>query len=282
MTRIATRTIGAAEVTILTDGGIDFGTELFPGTLPDHIADLMQRQKAASIATNFNAVLIREGGRTVLCDAGPRDLFGPTCGDLPLAMAEAGLDPAQVDTLFATHLHPDHIAGMITAQGAAVFPNAELVVTRAEHAFWSEEAATGAMPDPIPDWSALARAVLAAYGSRLRLIDPQDQIAPGLTAMPLAGHTPGHSGWRLSSGTAQLIHGGDIIHADPEYDMGITGALKIAHFCQALGLDVQYHACGPAHRAVISDVSPSHTVKLSESFTVPSRYSGKPPKNASN
>ena len=213
MTRIATRTIGAAEVTILTDGGIDFGTELFPGTLPDHIADLMQRQKAASIATNFNAVLIREGGRTVLCDAGPRDLFGPTCGDLPLAMAEAGLDPAQVDTLFATHLHPDHIAGMITAQGAAVFPNAELVVTRAEHAFWSEEAATGAMPDPIPDWSALARAVLAAYGSRLRLIDPQDQIAPGLTAMPLAGHTPSHSGWRLSSGTAQLIHGGDIIHA---------------------------------------------------------------------
>ena len=145
MTRIATRTIGAAEVTILTDGGIDFGTELFPGTLPDHIADLMQRQKAASIATNFNAVLIREGGRTVLCDAGPRDLFGPTCGDLPLAMAEAGLDPAQVDTLFATHLHPDHIAGMITAQGAAVFPNAELVVTRAEHAFWSDEAATGAM-----------------------------------------------------------------------------------------------------------------------------------------
>lgn len=49
-----------------------------------------------------------------------------------------------------------------------------------------------------------------------------------------------------------LAGGGDIIHADPEYDMGITGALKIAHFCQALGLDVQYHACGPAHRAVMA------------------------------
>jgi L-alanine-DL-glutamate epimerase-like enolase superfamily enzyme len=49
-----------------------------------------------------------------------------------------------------------------------------------------------------------------------------------------------------------LAGGGDIIHADPEYDMGITGALKIAHFCQALGLDVQYHACGPAHRAILS------------------------------
>ncbi|HPD91339.1 MAG: MBL fold metallo-hydrolase [Rhodobacter sp.] len=213
MTRIATRTVGAAEVTILTDGGIDFGTELFPGTLPDHIAALMRRQHAASIATNFNAVLIREAGRTVLCDAGPRDLFGPTCGFLPQAMAEAGLDPVQVDTLFATHLHPDHIAGMITPQGAAVFPNAELVVTRAEQAFWADEAATGAMPDPLPDWAALARAVLAAYGDRLRLIGPEDPIAPGLTAMPLAGHTPGHSGWRLSSGDGHLIHGGDIIHA---------------------------------------------------------------------
>jgi len=49
-----------------------------------------------------------------------------------------------------------------------------------------------------------------------------------------------------------LAGGGDIIHADPEYDMGITGALKIAHFCQALGLDVQYHACGPAHRVVMA------------------------------
>jgi len=49
-----------------------------------------------------------------------------------------------------------------------------------------------------------------------------------------------------------LAGGGDLVHADPEYDMGITGALKIANFCQALGLDVQYHACGPAHRAVMA------------------------------
>jgi len=49
-----------------------------------------------------------------------------------------------------------------------------------------------------------------------------------------------------------LAGGGDLIHVDPEYDMGITGALKIAHFCQALGLDVQYHACGPAHRVIMA------------------------------
>ncbi len=59
-----------------------------------------------------------------------------------------------------------------------------------------------------------------------------------------------------------LAGGGDLIHADPEYDMGITGALKIAHFCQALGLDVQYHACGPAHRAIMSATPNTHFYEM--------------------
>jgi len=234
MSRIATRTIGEADVTILTDGSTDFGAALFPATPPEHIAALLERQGIDKIATNFNAVLIRNGGRTVLCDAGPRNLFGPTCGFLPEAMAEAGVAPEDVDVLFATHLHPDHIAGMITPEGAAVFPRAELVVRREEHGFWSDESQTAPLPDPIPGWAQLARAVLAAYGDRLRLIGPEGEIAPGLTAMPLDGHTPGHGGWRLSSGRAQLIHGGDIIHApalqaiDPEigiaFDMDMDRA----------------------------------------------------------
>ncbi|MCA9944022.1 MAG: hypothetical protein KC449_11095 [Anaerolineales bacterium] len=60
-----------------------------------------------------------------------------------------------------------------------------------------------------------------------------------------------------------LIQGGcDLIHADPEYDMGITGALKIAHLCEALGLDVQFHACGPAHRAVMAAVRNTHFYEM--------------------
>jgi L-alanine-DL-glutamate epimerase-like enolase superfamily enzyme len=60
-----------------------------------------------------------------------------------------------------------------------------------------------------------------------------------------------------------LIQGGcDLIHADPEYDLGITGALKIAHLCEALGLDVQFHACGPAHRAVMAAVRNTHFYEM--------------------
>ena len=67
----------------------------------------------------------------------------------------------------------------------------------------------------------------------------------------------------LEQKASYLIQGGcDMIHADPEYDMGITGALKIAHLCEALGLDVQFHACGPAHRAVISAVRNTHLYEM--------------------
>lgn len=59
-----------------------------------------------------------------------------------------------------------------------------------------------------------------------------------------------------------LAGGGDLVHADPEYDMGITGALKIAHLCQALGLDVQYHACGPAHRAIMAATPNTHFYEM--------------------
>jgi L-alanine-DL-glutamate epimerase-like enolase superfamily enzyme len=67
----------------------------------------------------------------------------------------------------------------------------------------------------------------------------------------------------LEQKAAFLIAGGcDMIHADPEYDMGITGAMKIAHLCEALGLDVQMHACGPAHRACISALRNTHFYEL--------------------
>jgi glyoxylase-like metal-dependent hydrolase (beta-lactamase superfamily II) len=211
MSRTATRSIGSAEVTILTDGGISFPAEYFPSTGEGHIRELLDEAGAKEIETNFNAVLIRNGGRVILVDAGPRDLFGPTCVFLPEALKEAGLAPGDVDTLFATHLHPDHIAGMITPDGRAVFPNATLHVPAAERAFWSDESKTTG--EPLADWGKLARAVLAAYADRLKEVEAGKEFAPGLSTFALPGHTPGHSGWRLDSGGAQLLHVGDIIHA---------------------------------------------------------------------
>ncbi len=234
-----TRKIGTAEISIITDGATEFPTDLFPESDPSHIGDMLAQAGQDRIRTNFNAVLLREGNRTILLDAGPRDLFGPSCGNLPAALDELGVTPDQVDTLFATHLHPDHIAGMITAEGAAAFPNATLILPEAERSFWGQESNfTGALASAA-DWATLARAVMEAYADRLHPIAADAPIAPGLTALPLPGHTPGHSGWRLESGGEMLLHVGDIVHApdiqfaDPDiaiaFDIDMDTARKTRH-----------------------------------------------------
>lgn len=229
MARTVTTTIGTAEASIITDGAVSFTPDLFPETPEAHIDAL---RGDAAIETNFNAVLIRNAGRVILADAGPRDLFGPTCGFLPEGLAELGITPDQVDTLLATHLHPDHVAGMITPDGQAVFPNATLYVTDADRAFWSENANfTGALA-AISDWAKLAQAVLAAYGDRLENLTEGQEAAPGLSGFALPGHTPGHFGWRLDSDGASLIHVGDIVHAPalqiPDPEVGISFDLDMA------------------------------------------------------
>jgi len=213
MTLGTSRQVGEFTATVLTDGATAFPPAYFPNAAEAEIADILAAAGEAEIRTNFNAVLIRRGAGAVMIDAGPRDLFGPAGGNMPAGLAETGTAPDAVQTLFLTHLHPDHAAGAVTTDGAAFFPAAELVMTEAEHRYWTEDANFAAADDTANGWRALAMQVLAAYEGRLRLIAPEGEIAPGLRAIALPGHTPGHSGWRLSSGDAQLVHVGDIIHA---------------------------------------------------------------------
>ncbi len=226
MTHTTTKKIGEAEVTVLTDGAFAFPEAMFPGTDPAHLSELVKKAGSSEIRTNFNAVLIRIGGQTILVDAGPRDLMGPTAGNLQAALAEARVSPKEIDRIFITHLHPDHIAGTITADGAAVFPNAELAVMRDERRFWMEDGNFTSADDSVKAWHQLAKAVLAAYGDRIVPLQGEAEIAPGMTMLPLPGHTPGHAGFRLESKGEILYHVGDIVHAQevqiPDPEVGIA------------------------------------------------------------
>lgn len=222
MSLTVSRDIGDITVTVLTDGELTFEPAMFPGTDAEHIDALLESGGENAIRTNFNATLVRTGGRTVLADAGPRELFGPTCGRLPEALAEAGVSPEDIDTVFMTHLHPDHVVGSVDAAGKAAFPNAEFVVTEAERGFWNDTDYFSGADETLRAWQAFAKSALDAYGDRLRIINGEAEVAPGMTALPLPGHTPGHSGFRVASGDDQLLHVGDIFHApalqlpDPE------------------------------------------------------------------
>lgn len=211
MGRISDISIGSVKVTALRDGERSLPAEALVNLAEADAKTIAGDENNSLSLTNFNAFLVRTGDRNLLVDAGCRDLFGPTCGFLAEALAEAGIGPDDITDLFLTHLHPDHIAGAVDAGGAAVFTNAVLKVAEAERDYWT----SGAFGDADvngKDWAGLAGSVLDAYKDRLDIIQPDGEIIPGVASVGIPGHTPGHTGFRVDSGKESLVHLGDIFH----------------------------------------------------------------------
>jgi glyoxylase-like metal-dependent hydrolase (beta-lactamase superfamily II) len=146
-----------------------------------------------------NTFLIRGRGRTVLVDTG----FGGAVFD---SMKTLGVDPAAVDAVLLTHMHGDHIGGL-AKDGKALFSKALIYVAEQERDYWTKT-----------NVNAGAVAALAPYGERVRTFKPGAlgaalaELLPGISAIAAFGHTPGHTVFLLSSGSAKLLIWGDIMH----------------------------------------------------------------------
>jgi glyoxylase-like metal-dependent hydrolase (beta-lactamase superfamily II) len=165
----------------------------------------------------LNVVVARSGGRTVLIDAGlgmDPDLNLPRAGQLAQRLAAAGIDLGSVTDVVLTHMHMDHIGGLlIDGVKDRLRPDLRIHVAAAEAKFWeSPDFSRVSMPPGFPD--ALRRAgkrFLKEYGSHLRLFENEHEVAPGVLATRTGGHTPGHSKVRLASGGDRLTFAGDLV-----------------------------------------------------------------------
>jgi len=208
--------VGDIEVTAVLDGHIDLGIELFPNAEADEVTRL---QEAAfvpvgpSVRGAVNSFAVNTGEKLVIIDAGGRDFLGPTMGRLPDNLAAAGIDPAAVDVVAVTHMHPDHIGGIVTTNGAAVFPNAELVVHKADWDFWMSPEIMAKAPESSLPFFQAAQAAGTPYAKRVRPIGDDEEVVPGIRSLALPGHTPGHTGFVIASGNDTLLVWGDIVHA---------------------------------------------------------------------
>lgn len=203
--------VGDLTITAVSDGYLHASFDFLANIDP---ADASRMQENAGIkdhtAIHINCYLVRGGGRTVLIDAGAGG-FKQWGGRLKTNLPLAGIQPSDIDAILLTHAHPDHVGGLMDASGEAAFPNAELVAHHREVTFWQDDGNLSRAPERARGNFLLARQAFNRYRDRLRTFDA-GEVLPGMTAVPLPGHTDGHTGYRLESGGQNLLVWGDSVH----------------------------------------------------------------------
>jgi glyoxylase-like metal-dependent hydrolase (beta-lactamase superfamily II) len=217
--------VGAFEVTVLSDGNLAIDRSLFGGNASGGDA-LLERAflPQGPIPTCVNEWLINTGDKLILVDAGAGTSFAPTLGRMHQNLRVAGVDPKAVDTVVITHMHPDHIPGLLGSDGKMMFPNAVVHINSDEHAFWTSEQNRAKTPDEFKVFFDLANAAIKPYAAagKLQMFKDGAQFAPGVSAAAAPGHTVGHTMVRVSSDGSDLLLWGDIVHcaalqfAEPE------------------------------------------------------------------
>lgn len=211
--------VGELEVLVVSDGVLPLPTE----TMATNADPLV---RAAWLEAMFlppdafdwplNVLVVRSGDRVILVDAGLGGQFPgfPRAGQFPQRLAAAGIDLEDVTDVVLTHMHMDHIGGLLVEEVRnRLRPDLRIHVAAAEVDFWtSPDFSLTAMPSPVPDvLRSTAGQFMDAYRSRVRPFETEVEVAPGVTAQLTGGHTPGHAVVRLASGGERLVFAGDAI-----------------------------------------------------------------------
>ncbi|MBA9034263.1 MBL fold metallo-hydrolase [Rhizobium leguminosarum] len=203
--------IGRFTVTALTDGYADMPYDYFPGRSAPEVERAASAQftaRPSGVRFLFNQYLVEDGERRILIDAGAAGSIGQT-GQLPQALAALGLKPDKIDAVIVTHMHQDHMGGLVLG-GKNNYPEAELYIDRRDIAHWTDPAKRSGAPEYLQTSFRMAEEVVRLY-PRLQAIDGEREIMRGVSIVDLTGHTPGHIGVRVEDGGKSMIMVSDMI-----------------------------------------------------------------------
>jgi len=243
--------LGDFEITALSDGTHVFPvTTVMTGIDAAAIDGALARQGLAlPVQGSINAFLVNTGKQLVLIDSGAGALYGPCCGRVLENLRAAGYRPEQVDVVLLTHLHKDHVGGIL-ADGKRAFPNAVVRVAAPDARYWRDPAARAQAPAFLSSFFDAARAALAPYDAVGRF-QPFDagagaELVPGIRPLAEPGHTPGHAGYLVESRGQALLVWGDVVH---------VAALQLDHPQAAVTYDSSAADAVGTRRALLERVA---------------------------
>ena len=241
--------LGDFEITALSDGTVDLPVDkLLTNTQPGKVTTaLNQSFLKAPVETSVNAYLINTGNQLVLVDAGAAGLFGPTLGKLIGNLKAAGYQPEQVDAVIITHMHPDHVGGLMAGEQRA-FPNATVHADQHDADFWLSQAQMEKAPADAKGFFQGAMASLNPYSSagKFKPFNGNTELVPGIKAQASPGHTPGHSTYLVESKGQKLVLWGDLMH---------VAAVQFANPAVTIAFDTDSKAAAAQRQKAYADAA---------------------------
>jgi glyoxylase-like metal-dependent hydrolase (beta-lactamase superfamily II) len=237
--------LGTIGLTVVSDGTLAFPAETLWGDRAEDARGLLTSafQPPSPVGLQINTILVNTGDKVVLIDAGCGvDKYQNTTGRLIGNLASAGYAPGDIDMILFTHAHFDHLWGISDSKNVSLlFPSAEFVASEAEVAFWSAPEWANKLPASLQPQ--VTRANLKLASPRLRLITAGAEVAPGVTTLDTAGHTPGHMSVHISSGSEELLLAADVVvdstisFLHPEWAFGFDMDVPLATKVRSAFLD---------------------------------------------
>jgi glyoxylase-like metal-dependent hydrolase (beta-lactamase superfamily II) len=210
---------GKMQMTMVSDGPLPLGdpTGAFLGAAKEEISKMLTDNflSPTNAVLEQNILVVNTGDKLYIVDTGmgSSPMFGPTTGKLMETLKAAGIDPADVDGILATHAHCDHVGGIMNDNGKPNFPNAQIYISQADFDFWTDEAKLS-MKDPayMKPFVEGARKNLLPVRDRIVFFKDGQEFLPGIQAMSAPGHTIGHTIFMIKSDGKSMAAIGDLTH----------------------------------------------------------------------